>query len=152
MKSHEGLLVDCVTVRLSLHRRLPSFKSIYFIYRKTYSPSSNRKLPPEMRFRAIPHKWVGAEANDFFVRCNCRFWRFTGGQSKNLQAANGEKGIACAANELCGIALGKKGSACHKKKEPADNTAVVYWVYAFFLLLHFCLFLSSLVWGLSFYL
>lgn len=28
MKSHEGLLVDCVTVRLSLHRRPPSFAAI----------------------------------------------------------------------------------------------------------------------------
>ena len=56
-------------------------------------------------FQAIPHKWVGAEANEFFVRCNGRFWRFTGGKSKNLQAADGGKGIAYAANELCGIAL-----------------------------------------------
>ena len=57
------------------------------------------------KIRAIPHKWVGAEANEFFVRCNGRFWRFTGGKSKNLQAADGGKGIAYAANELCGIAL-----------------------------------------------
>ena len=28
MKSHEGLLADCVTVRLSLHRRPPSFATI----------------------------------------------------------------------------------------------------------------------------
>ena len=55
--------------------------------------------------KAIPHKWVGAEANEFFIRCNGRFWRLTGGKSKNLQAADGGKGIAYAANELCGIAL-----------------------------------------------
>ena len=57
------------------------------------------------KIRVIPHKWVGAEANEFFVSCNGRFWRFTGGKSKNLQAADGGKGIAYAANELCGIAL-----------------------------------------------
>ena len=28
MKRHEGLLVDCVTVRFSLHRRPPSFATI----------------------------------------------------------------------------------------------------------------------------
>ena len=28
VKSHEGLLVDCVTVRFSLHRRLPDFAEI----------------------------------------------------------------------------------------------------------------------------
>ena len=28
MKSHEGLLVDCVTVRFSLHRRPPNFAAI----------------------------------------------------------------------------------------------------------------------------
>ena len=33
------------------------------------------------------------------------FRRFTGGKSKNLQAADGGEGIAYAANELCGIAL-----------------------------------------------
>ena len=44
-------------------------------------------------------------ANEFFVRCNCRFRRFTGGKSRNLQAADGEKGIANAADELCGVAL-----------------------------------------------
>ena len=63
--------------------------------------------------RAIPHKWVGAEANEFFVRCNGRFWRFTGGKSKNLQAADGGKGIAYAANELCGIALIRRKRRLH---------------------------------------
>ena len=28
MKRHEGLLAECVTVRLSLHRRPPSFAAI----------------------------------------------------------------------------------------------------------------------------
>ena len=44
-------------------------------------------------------------ANDFFVRCNCRNRRFTGCKSRFLQAADGGKGIASAANELCGAAL-----------------------------------------------
>ena len=43
--------------------------------------------------------------NEFFVRCNCRNRRFTGCKSRFLQAADGGKGIASAANELCGGAL-----------------------------------------------
>ena len=46
-------------------------------------------------------------ANEISVRCNCRFWRFTGGKSKNPQAADDEKGIANAVGELCGIAPGQ---------------------------------------------
>ena len=41
-------------------------------------------------------------ANEFFVRCNCRNRRFAGCKSRFLQAADGGKGIASAANELCG--------------------------------------------------
>jgi len=44
-------------------------------------------------------------ANAFFVRCDCRNRRFTGGKSRFLQEADGGKGIANAADELCGIAL-----------------------------------------------
>ena len=44
-------------------------------------------------------------ANAFFVRCDCRNRRFTGGKSRFLQEADGRKGIASAANELCGSAL-----------------------------------------------
>ncbi len=44
-------------------------------------------------------------ANAFFVRCDCRNRRFTGGKSRFLQEADGRKGIASAADELCGIAL-----------------------------------------------
>ena len=54
---------------------------------------------------------------DFFVRCKCKFRRFTGGKSRNLHAADGGKGIARRAAELCGGALtisnellGMKGS------------------------------------------
>ena len=43
---------------------------------------------------------------DFFVRCKCKFRRFTGGKSRNLHAADGGKGIARRAAELCGGALG----------------------------------------------
>ena len=42
---------------------------------------------------------------DFFVRCKCKFRRFTGGKSRNLHAADGGKGIARRAAELCGDAL-----------------------------------------------
>ena len=38
-------------------------------------------------------------------RCNCRFRRFTGGKSRNLQAADIEKGAARCAAVLCGISL-----------------------------------------------
>ena len=44
-------------------------------------------------------------ANAFFVRCDCRNRRFTGGKSRFLQEADGRKGIASAADELCGSAL-----------------------------------------------
>ena len=47
-------------------------------------------------------------ANAFFVRCDCRNRRFTGGKSRFLQEADGRKGIASAADELCGIALRSK--------------------------------------------
>ena len=43
-------------------------------------------------------------ANAFFVRCDCRNRRFTGGKSRFLQEADGRKGIASAADELCGSA------------------------------------------------
>ena len=43
-------------------------------------------------------------ANAFFVRCDCRNRRFTGGKSRFLQEADGGKGIASAADELCGSA------------------------------------------------
>ena len=43
----------------------------------------------------------------FFVRCDCRNRRFTGGKSRFLQEADGRKGIASAADELCGSAQGK---------------------------------------------
>ena len=49
-------------------------------------------------------------ANAFFVRCDCRNRRFTGGKSRFLQEADGRKGIASAADELCGSALEKEGS------------------------------------------
>ena len=46
-------------------------------------------------------------ANAFFVRCDCRNRRFTGGgRSRFVQReADGRKGIASAADELCGSAL-----------------------------------------------
>ncbi|MCI5661315.1 MAG: hypothetical protein MR371_03630, partial [Clostridia bacterium] len=44
-------------------------------------------------------------ANGFFVRCKCKFRRFTGGKSRNLHAADGGKDIAGRAAELCGVAL-----------------------------------------------
>ena len=44
-------------------------------------------------------------ANAFFVRCDCRNRRFTGGKSRFLQEADGRKGIASAADELCGSAF-----------------------------------------------
>ena len=47
----------------------------------------------------------GRPANGFFVRCKCKFRRFTGGKSRNLHAADGGKGIARRAAELCGGAL-----------------------------------------------
>ena len=50
-------------------------------------------------------------ANAFFVRCDCRNRRFTGGKSRFLQEANGGKGIANAADELCGIAYRNRSSA-----------------------------------------
>ena len=46
-------------------------------------------------------------ANAFFVRCDCRNRRFTGGKSRFLQEADGRKGIASAADELCGSALNR---------------------------------------------
>ena len=46
-------------------------------------------------------------ANAFFVRCDCRNRRFTGDKSRFLQEADGGKGIANAADELCGIAFTK---------------------------------------------
>ena len=42
---------------------------------------------------------------DFFVRCKCKFRRFTGGKSRNLHAADGGKDSASRAAELCGGAL-----------------------------------------------
>ena len=44
-------------------------------------------------------------ANAFFVRCDCRNRRFTGGKSRFLQEVDGRKGIASAADELCSSAL-----------------------------------------------
>lgn len=49
-------------------------------------------------------------ANAFFVRCDCRNRRFTGGKSRFLQEADGRKGIASAADELCGSALSPTAS------------------------------------------
>ena len=46
-------------------------------------------------------------ANAFFVRCDCRNRRFTGGKSRFLQEADGRKGIASAADELCRSALNR---------------------------------------------
>ena len=43
--------------------------------------------------------------NGFFVRCKCKFRRFTGCKSRNLHAADGGKDIARRAAELCGGAL-----------------------------------------------
>ena len=42
--------------------------------------------------------------NGFFVRCKCRFRRFTGSKSRNLHAADGGKDRARRAAELRGIA------------------------------------------------
>ena len=42
---------------------------------------------------------------DFFVRCKCKFRRFTGGKSRNLHAADGGKDIARRAAELHGGAF-----------------------------------------------
>jgi len=53
-------------------------------------------------------------ANAFFVRCDCRNRRFTGGKSRFLQEADGGKGIANAADELCGVTQGKISAECGK--------------------------------------
>ena len=58
-------------------------------------------------------------ANAFFVRCDYRNRRFTGGKSRFLQKADGRKGIAYAANELCGIVLGKAEGAAEAPAEMA---------------------------------
>ena len=50
-------------------------------------------------------------ANGFFVRCKCKFRRFTGGKSRNLHAADGGKDIDRRAAELCGGALRELQSA-----------------------------------------
>ena len=42
---------------------------------------------------------------DFFVRCKCKFRRFTGSTSRNLHAADGGKDIARRAAELHGGAF-----------------------------------------------
>ena len=55
--------------------------------------------------KVTPHKCGGRLANGFFVRCKCKFRRFTGGKSRNLYAADGGKDIARRAAELCGGAL-----------------------------------------------
>ena len=66
-------------------------------------------------------------ANAFFVRCDCRNRRFTGGKSRFLQEADGRKGIASAADELCGSALilyhtsGGKTSISKGKTNPSDS-------------------------------
>ena len=62
-------------------------------------------------------------ANAFFVRCDCRNRRFTGGKSRFLQEADGRKGIASAADELCGIALRSKAleRECSIKKHGDDQ-------------------------------
>ena len=68
-------------------------------------------------------------ANAFFVRCDCRNRRFTGGKSRFLQEADGRKGIASAANELCGIALGfaahRRGAGCCLREFRASADARV---------------------------
>ena len=43
--------------------------------------------------------------NGFFVRCKCKFRRFTGGKSKKLHAAEDGKDVARRAAELCGAGL-----------------------------------------------
>ena len=43
--------------------------------------------------------------NGFFVRCKCKFRRFTGCKSRNLHAADGGKDIARRAAELHGGAF-----------------------------------------------
>ena len=55
-------------------------------------------------------------ANAFFVRCDCRNRRFTGGKSRFLQEADGRKGIASAADELCGSALNIRALGLFKVK------------------------------------
>ena len=59
-------------------------------------------------------------ANAFFVRCDCRNRRFTGGKSRFLQEADGRKGIASAADELRGSALNQILRT--KKPPPCKNT------------------------------
>jgi hypothetical protein len=59
-------------------------------------------------FLSLQGEIASAEAtmtNGFFVRCKCKFRRFTGGKSRNLHAADGGKDIARHAAELCGGAL-----------------------------------------------
>ena len=51
--------------------------------------------------------------DEFFVRCNCKNRRFTGGKSRFLQEADGRKGIASAADELCGSAIAFIYKAVH---------------------------------------
>jgi hypothetical protein len=45
-------------------------------------------------FGEIPHYFGGWLAREYFVSCACRFRRLTGSKSRNLQDANGGKGIA----------------------------------------------------------
>ena len=65
---------------------------------------------------------------DFFVRCKCKFRRFTGGKSRNLHAADGGKGIARRAAELCGGAYTFRKPGCQPitipKHEPIKKVYV----------------------------
>ena len=68
-------------------------------------------------------------ANAFFVRCDCRNRRFTGGKSRFLQEADGGKGIAIAADELCGSALtrrrSKKERSTQSRQMGRDRVSVI---------------------------
>ena len=74
-------------------------------------------------------------ANAFFVRCDCRNRRFTGGKSRFLQEADGRKGIASAANELCGSAFHSlqatqtKGAPCKRLQQQAKQTTLLISKY-----------------------
>ena len=82
--------------------------------------SGRPKSPPTKREpRATPHKRGCRPTNGFFVRC--RFRRFTGGKSRNLHAADGGKGIARRAVELCGNALAEPSSACRQTRDSLRN-------------------------------
>ena len=65
-------------------------------------------------------------ANAFFVRCDCRNRRFTGGKSRFLQEADGRKGIASAADELCGIAFIRGGPKGWRGRSESCQTGSVH--------------------------